>query len=274
MARRAILVLLTVGLAAAVYVADRLARSDRVEAVVREERAARARSESRAQDRLGPRATPDDRRAVPVLVPDAVIEEDDLPPVDEPTTSDGPARLTWPVMDSSGRPPEVISPLPDASDFVGLDGDYVTADYEDGTRWFEAHRALDADGEWRRDGLWTCWHSNGELHEQGAYRDGVEHGAWSWWYPDGNRMSTGAFTAGARDGAWRWYYDTGDLAVVGAYRDGTAVGTWTMYHTNGVRQAEGPFANGRPNGAWTVWSWNGAVDASRTGEYVDGEMVE
>ena len=170
--------------------------------------------------------------------------------------------------------PEVTSPLPDAYELEAFDGPLVRAEYEDGTLWFEAQRALDADGAWVRDGMWNCWHSNGELHEQGNYREGVEQGEWSWWYPDGNRMATGQFVNGEFEGAWAYYYDTGDLAVRGQYIAGEGTGTWTLYRPDGGRQAEGPFVNGRANGEWTVWTETGAVDPERSGVYVDGVMVD
>ena len=211
--------------------------------------------------------------------PQDVPDPDDLARSDEARAREAedelPPGFSIELPDLGGHDhDEVTSPLPDAYELEELDGPQVRAEYEDGTLWFEAQRAIGDDGKWTRDGMWTCWHSNGELHEQGDYRQGVEHGDWSWWYPDGSRMATGRFVNGERNGTWDYYYDSGDLAVRAHYVAGEGTGTWTLYYPGGLRQAEGPFANGRPNGEWTVWTATGALDAERCGVYVDGVMVD
>jgi len=198
--------------------------------------------------------------------PDAdVPDEDVLPPG---------YSIEMPFLVSEDVDPEITSPLPDDYELLAFDGPFVRAEYEDETLWFEAQRSLNADGEWERDGLWNCWHSNGALHEQGEYRGAVEHGAWTWWYPDGNRMATGRFLNGERSGDWNWYFDTGELAMQGRYAQDLGVGTWTLYYPSGARQAAGSFEGGQASGHWTVWTESGAVNAERTGEYLDGMMVE
>lgn len=207
-----------------------------------------------------------------------VIQEDELPPVDPSsgaTTELSLGRwLELPYHSAQDSEPEVTSPLPDAHELASFDGPLVRAEYEDGTLWFEAQRALNADGEWEREGYWLCRHSNGELHEQGEYRSDLAHGAWSWWYPDGNRMATGHFVNGERSGSWDWYFETGELAMQGSYAAGTGVATWTLYYPSGMRHAVGAFEKGEPSGPWTVWTEDGALDLARTGEYRDGEKIE
>jgi MORN repeat variant len=201
-----------------------------------------------------------------LLDPDGGAEDEDVLP---PGYS-----IEMPYLKSKNVDPEITSPLPDDYELLAFDGPLVRAEYEDGTLWFEAQRSRNAEGEWERDGLWNCWHSNGELHEQGEYRGAVEHGAWSWWYPDGNRMAAGRFVNGERSGDWDWFFDTGELAMEGRYERGAGVGTWTLYYPNGARHAAGSFIDGEASGHWTVWTQSGAVDPNRTSEYMDGVMVE
>ena len=206
----------------------------------------------------------------------------DLPSGDrEPPTDHDAARggsiepghsIEIPDFFTQGQDPEITSPLPDAYELEDQEGPVVRMEFDDGTLWFEAFGARNADGDWTRDGLWNCWHSNGETHEQGAYRAGVEHGRWKWWYPDGNRMATGRFVDGLREGSWDFYFDTGDLAVQGNYLNDRGEGTWTLYYPGGARQAEGRFGEGGAQGLWTVWTKTGVIDRERTGMYVDGEL--
>lgn len=209
---------------------------------------------------------------------DAVNPQVDLPDPDEfarpePTLPPG-RSIEYPNLTATRGAPEVHSPLPTEFELEEFDGPLVRAEYEDGILWFEAQRALNADGRWEREGFWNCWHSNGELHEQGEYRAGLAHGSWTWWYPDGNRMSTGHFVNGERHGDWTWYFDTGELAMGGRYAGGEGVGAWTLYYPSGGRQASGSFIDGRASGPWTVWTEDGTVNHERTGNYSDGELVE
>ncbi|MCA8980041.1 MAG: hypothetical protein H6831_10615 [Planctomycetes bacterium] len=219
-----------------------------------------------------------DGAAVDRVHREGLLDEDELPQpgVDEHPEDVLPPgfSIELPSLRTKSDDLEVESPLPEDYELEAFDGPLVRAEYEDGTLWFEAQRSLDADGKWERDGMWNCWHSNGELHEQGEYRAGVAHGPWSWWYPDGNRMATGNFANGQRTGSWTWYFDTGDLAMKGRYANDRGVGTWTLYYPSGGRHAEGAFDETGASGHWTVWTENGAIDPERTGEYRDGVKVE
>lgn len=212
------------------------------------------------------------------ILRDGLIGEDDLPLLE---TDEHPEdvlppgfRVELPTMRSKDVDPEITSPLPDDYELEAFDGPLVRVEYEDGTLWFEAQRSQNAEGKWQRDGMWNCWHSNGELHEQGEYKAGVAHGSWSWWYPDGNRMATGRFANGQRTGAWSWFFDTGDLAMQGQYANDEGVGTWTLYYPSGGRHASGAFDDSGASGPWTVWTESGAIDPERTGEYRDGVLIE
>ena len=57
-------------------------------------------------------------------------------------------------------------------------------------------RGLYADG--KPDGLWTFWHENGQMKQEGHYDRGVKTGTWVEWYPDGDIMWKGEWEHGSR----------------------------------------------------------------------------
>jgi len=79
---------------------------------------------------------------------------------------------------------------------------------------FRYARYLSPDGSrWIRHGLFTEFHSNGQLASHGMYEDGLE------------------------EGSWQDFYETGQIAAEGTYSRGTEVGIWRYWNPNGIEEA-------------------------------------
>ena len=53
-----------------------------------------------------------------------------------------------------------------------------------------------------KDGLVTWWHKNGQMAEEGDYKDGKRHGKHTFWLDNGQCMRKGNFSEGQRTGTW------------------------------------------------------------------------
>jgi hypothetical protein len=66
------------------------------------------------------------------------------------------------------------------------------------------------------------------------------------------------------------YYANGQVRSEASYVAGRMEGKSTRYYADGKKLAEGSYRAGRMDGEWTFWKPDGAVDAERSGLYVDG----
>ena len=55
----------------------------------------------------------------------------------------------------------------------------------------------------------TFW-GNGQLKEEGLYRDGVKSGLWKYWHSEGQLSSKGIFRNNLKTGVWIEFYDDGN----------------------------------------------------------------
>jgi len=138
---------------------------------------------------------------------------------------------------------------------------------------YRGSQAPARDGTWVRHGSWEAWHENGQVHERGAYANGVEDGDWEWWYADGSPMAAGRFVDGKRFGDWTFWYEGGGLQMRGTYFENLGVGAWTYWFENGLVRAEGEMEVGLFSGRWSVWREDGSLDREASGVYEKGEKV-
>lgn len=78
----------------------------------------------------------------------------------------------------------------------------------------------------KRNGLWTVYHDNGQLHSKGKYKNGNEEGLWEWYFDNGGIMNAGYFKYGKRDGLTKIFdavYGDGTLVETRTYKDGKLI---------------------------------------------------
>lgn len=51
----------------------------------------------------------------------------------------------------------------------------------------------------------TYYHSNGEIHQQGYFKDKKPEGLWAQFDTEGNMMSKGYYKQGKKEGKWLYY---------------------------------------------------------------------
>lgn len=73
----------------------------------------------------------------------------------------------------------------------------------------------------------TFYHDNGQVHQQGFYKDGKPHGQWTMFDADGKKVAMGQYVEGQKTGKW-FYWQNAELTEV-SYTDSrvAAVTKWT-----------------------------------------------
>jgi hypothetical protein len=234
-------------------------------------------------DAPGPALAPGARPAVEVARADSSRAERD------PFGGDW-ELVPHPVVDerAPGAPappaarPKPVRPQPSAREGLSFveqpepgayDGPIARETFPSGALLFEGQQRRREDGVWILDGAWTAWHENGQVQEQGSYRDHREHGLWEWWDENGIRIARGEYEDGARTGPWTYWYEDGTKQMDAFYADGVGEGHWVLYHENGLKCAEGDFEGGEIAGRWTIWDENGAIDVERSGWFEAGAKI-
>ena len=64
-------------------------------------------------------------------------------------------------------------------------------------------------------------------------------------YPDGQLKEEGAFKDGSKDGLWKVWYENGQLKFEGNYKDDKEDGLWRWGHEDGQIQAEQNWKDGK-----------------------------
>lgn len=107
-----------------------------------------------------------------------------------------------------------------------------------------------------------------------------EEGDWLWRYPNGELREEGRFEGGRRVGLWTQHYPNGQLRSRGArcWNPATSSserdGPWTLWHVNGIAAEVGLYCAGARVGHWEFTNEDGSLDATRTGEYHEGEKLD
>lgn len=79
--------------------------------------------------------------------------------------------------------------------------------------------------------------------------------------------------AGGPAPAVETYWSNGALKARIETRDGTPHGACARYYADGAKEAEGRFQDGELEGPWTFWGPDGRIDATRSGTYRDGRLL-
>ena len=102
----------------------------------------------------------------------------------------------------------------------------------------------------KREGLWRCWYSNGQLYIEGYYFNDRRDGLWRCWFENGQLWEEGYYFNGKKDGLWRWWHDNGQLCENDCYVNGKQEGLYRRWHKNGQLSIEGHYIDGFKHGKW------------------------
>lgn len=80
----------------------------------------------------------------------------------------------------------------------------------------------------KQDGLWTTWHKNGQMKEEGHFDRGIKTGTWIEWYPDGEIMWKGEWEEGTR--SLKSTGASAEITFIGQDHPDRQLAVETVYH--------------------------------------------
>jgi hypothetical protein len=104
---------------------------------------------------------------------------------------------------------------------------------------------LDSLFDGRSDGSFRFWNENGQIMEQGAYKDGKRWGLWTWWYENGHKKEEGSWNKNGKVGEWFEWYENATLQKSEIYKEGEKDGRFTYYDKNGKMISDGYYGDGK-----------------------------
>jgi antitoxin component YwqK of YwqJK toxin-antitoxin module len=104
---------------------------------------------------------------------------------------------------------------------------------------------------------WINWYNNGQVCEEGLFKDGYKTGKWIEYYKSGNIASTLNYRFGEKTGQYTKYYENKQKEEEGEYDGNEKTKLWIRWYDNGEKTYEGNFKNGKKTGQWTEWFSNG-----------------
>lgn len=113
-------------------------------------------------------------------------------------------------------------------------------------RWTE--KALE-EGKSVKHGLYTQWHSNGQIAVEGEFVDGVKHGKQQTWHSNGQQAEEKNFVKGVIHGRYAQWYQNGQKRMECEALDGS--GKYSRWYSNGNKELEGELVDGAMQGFWT-----------------------
>jgi len=117
------------------------------------------------------------------------------------------------------------------------------------------------------EGPWKLYYSNGNLKEEGEYKEGVKEGKWEFYDKEGKLMQIGSYLKGKPEGLWRWYHTDGSTRREESYSRGREDGESTEYDAQGEIISKGQYVDGLKEGPWIY----DIGDHTVKGHYSQGE---
>jgi antitoxin component YwqK of YwqJK toxin-antitoxin module len=108
-----------------------------------------------------------------------------------------------------------------------------------------------------RVGLWTFWHTSGQVAKTGTYKQGKPEGTWTFFREDGTKERVESYVDGRRDGTWLTYHANGKPARQEEYQAGRRHGTWIEWSPDGKKQVENHLSEDELDGVQMLWHRNG-----------------
>jgi antitoxin component YwqK of YwqJK toxin-antitoxin module len=113
-------------------------------------------------------------------------------------------------------------------------------------------------------GICQEYHSKDMVAERGHYKDGLRDGTWSYYDENGQLHMESTYMNGVKIGVSRWSKN-GQLVYEATYKevepDGSQECFSRSWYENGQLESEGTFnvKDGNPIGVWKNWSENGEL---------------
>ena len=95
------------------------------------------------------------------------------------------------------------------------------------------------------EGLETSYYANGQIKEEGNYKDGKKDGLWKYWDENGKLRYEKNYKDGERDGLWKEWFKNGQLTAESNYKDGLPDGLWKKWYENGQLKYERNYKDGK-----------------------------
>jgi antitoxin component YwqK of YwqJK toxin-antitoxin module len=108
-------------------------------------------------------------------------------------------------------------------------------------------------------GQYKEYHENGQLKHDGKYKDGIQEGICKLYYENGQMELETNFKDGEHNGQYKEYHENGQLKYERNYKDGEDYGQYKEYHENGQLKYEGDFKDGLQDGVWKLYHENGQL---------------
>lgn len=115
-----------------------------------------------------------------------------------------------------------------------------------------------------KDGLkvgeWTYWHANGQVAKKIKYDKGMLEGDWDVLRDNGRKSAHREFKDNKKHGEWFYYDEEGDIILRQEnFQSGEREGTWLGRFRSGKKRVEERWTSNKLNGLRTVWSESGQI---------------
>lgn len=70
------------------------------------------------------------------------------------------------------------------------------------------------------NGRFTEFFENGDLAEEGYFKNGKFHGTWTFWFPNGKKCWEGFYHKDTQVGKWTEWDEKGEIVIIIYYKDG------------------------------------------------------
>jgi antitoxin component YwqK of YwqJK toxin-antitoxin module len=124
------------------------------------------------------------------------------------------------------------------------------------------------------DGLTVRWHENGEVREEGQFKNGEACGTWVNWFESGIKHMERVFEHDKANGPATSWFENGQTSSTGSFLQNLPEGEWSQWYESGQLRSAGFYNKGKKQGRWNFFTETGEVDKDLTGVYVDDELVE
>ena len=111
-----------------------------------------------------------------------------------------------------------------------------------------------------KDTLHRIYYENGQIREEGIYKDNEMDGLWIGYFPNGQVQFVGNFKNSKRNGYYILNHENGKMKVRGVYKDDIPEGFIESYHDNGRLKSIGFVKDGKRDGISSFYSIDGDID--------------
>lgn len=121
--------------------------------------------------------------------------------------------------------------------------------------------------------IWKGYSDKGILEEVGIYNNiKKKEGNWKFYWENGQLCDEGFYKNDERDGSWKSYYENGQLCNEGFYKNDDEQGYWKGYYINGQLKYEGIYNKGLNEGLWKFYDDNGEIESIKN--FKNGEILK